>query len=182
MGRPSLVVGGALCLVCLAACGDGEHDGKTPGEPIGRFAMTGTLERDECQAPVIGVVDPWEFELRLSRLAHDLYWLNGREAVSGELSSNKRSFQFDTQVDTVIERPRTGRPGCTLARRDIASGSLRPDADNATAIDGEISFVYDVRSGSDCSGIVGVSGGFARLPCRVDFDLTGDRLAEDSGD
>jgi hypothetical protein len=171
------VYGVAASVLCLA-CGDGEYDAKTPGEPIGRFAMSGALQRDECQAPVLGVVDPWNFELRLSRLVSDLYWLNGREAISGELSSNERSFTFDTRVDIVLSRPRGSRPGCTVTRRDTADGSLRPNANTATEIEAELSFAYDVRDGSDCSDIVGVSGGFARLPCRVAFELTGDRIAD----
>jgi hypothetical protein len=168
-------LGTSACVALLAGCGDGEHDAKTPGEPIGRFAMTGALERDECQAPVLGVIDPWKFEMRLSRLGNDLYWLNGREAIAGSLSANE-DFDFDTRVDTVIEPPRSGRPGCTLSRRDIAQGSLTPNADAASEIEAEITFVYDVSPGSDCRGVVGVPGGFARLPCRVDFGLTGTRL------
>jgi hypothetical protein len=173
LGLSALWIG--ACVGGLTSCGDGEHDAKTPGEPIGRFAMTGALERDECQAPVLGVSDPWQFEMRLSRLGNDLYWLNGREAISGSLSGNE-DFDFDTRVDTVIERSRSGRPGCTLSRRDIAQGSLTPNADAASEIEAEISFVYDVLPGSDCSSVVGVRGGFARLPCRVDFELTGTRL------
>lgn len=163
------------CSALLCACGDGQYDAKTPGDPIGQFAITGALRRDDCEAAVLGVVDPWEFEVKLSRLGSDLYWLNGREAISGSISAD-RSFAFDARVDIALERSRAGRPGCTLSRRDRASGTLSPDAVTAATIEGEIAFRYEVRPGFDCSNAIGVPGGFARLPCEVRFDLAGERL------
>jgi hypothetical protein len=163
----------------LTACSDAHHDAKVPGEPIGRFAITGKLERDECEAAVLGIVDPWTFELRLSRFARDLYWLNGREAISGALSGDERSFTFDTRIDVELEPARSvRRPGCTLTRRDVAEGALSPNAGAATRVSASLQFVYDIADGSDCSNIVGVSGGFSRLPCRVEFELSGPRLEE----
>jgi hypothetical protein len=122
MNRGELAVTLALGALGSVACGDGRHDAKTPGEELGTFAMTGHLERDECEAAVLGVVDPWEFQVRLSRFVEDLYWLNGREAISGSLAPDERSFRFDTAVDVELIEPRRGRPGCTLTRRDRASG------------------------------------------------------------
>lgn len=175
MGRSPLVI---LLGLASGACGDTTGDAKVPGEPLGRFAITGTLSEDECRATVLGVVDPWSFELRLSRLHDDLYWLNGREAIAGRLGSDERSFEFDTQVDWVFEAPRGTKPGCTIARRDLAGGKLHPNAAEPERLSAEIAFIYDVRSGSDCSDIVGVSGGFSRLPCRVTFDLSGTLLSD----
>jgi hypothetical protein len=172
------------------ACGDGRYDAKTPGEPIGRFAMTGTLERDECQAAVLGVVDPWQFDLRLSRFVEDLYWLNGREAISGVLASDERSFSFETAVDVTLQPARGRRAACVVSRRDSASGSLSPSARDATRVEAELSFTYQagqvagqlpgqMRGASDCSDIIGVSGGFASLPCRIDFRLSGERVDDE---
>jgi len=170
---------GLLTGVLVAGCGDGRYDAKTPGEPIGRFEIRGSLDRDECKATVLGVVDPWEFELRLSRSVNDLYWLNGREAISGDIAADDRSFQFDTHVDVPIVPARNGRGGCTLTRRDRAEGELTPSASSASELAGAISFTYEPRAGSECSEIIGVPGGFERLPCRVDFDLRGTRTAEE---
>jgi hypothetical protein len=170
----------ALLFAALTGgCGDGRYDAKTPGEPIGRFSMRGSLDRDECRATVLGVVDPWEFDLRLSRSVNDLYWLNGREAISGDIASDDRSFKFDTHVDVPIIPARNGRGGCTLTRRDRAEGELSPDASSANELAGSISFTYEPRVGSECSEIIGVPGGFDRLPCRVDFDLRGTRSDDD---
>jgi hypothetical protein len=181
MGMRRLAPFALVPLVSLfaAGCGDGRYDAKTPGEPLGSFAMVGKLERDECEAAVLGVVDPWKFDLRLSRLAHDLYWLNGREAISGALASDERSFRFDTAVDITLEPARRGRAACIVSRRDSATGSLSPSAENATRVEAEISFIYQVREKSECANIIGVPGGFASLPCRVDFSLSGDRVEDE---
>jgi hypothetical protein len=168
----------ASIALLIAGCGDGQNDAKTPGEELGTFAMTGTLARDDCEAAVLGVVDPWEFKVRLSRFVDDFYWLNGREAISGELLPDERSFRLETAVDVELTQPRRGRLGCTLTRRDRASGKVLPSANDARAVDAEISFMYETRSGSDCSEIIGISGGFSSLPCRVDFYLAGERVGE----
>ena len=168
-----------LAGLLVIGCGDGRYDAKTPGEPIGRFAIRGALDRDECKAAVLAVVDPWEFELRLSRSVNDLYWLNGREAIAGDIAADDRSFKFDTHVDVQIVPPRNGRGGCTLTRRDRAEGELSPSASSASELAGSMSFIYEPRAGSECSEIIGVPGGFDRLPCRVDFDLQGTRSDEE---
>lgn len=182
MRRTFLAEASFLLAALSCACGDGRHDAKTPGELVGSFAMTGQLELDECQAPVLGVVDPWEFELRLSRFLQDLYWLNGREAIPGVLSSDERSFRFDTAVDVRLEPSRRGRAACVLSRRDSASGQLSPSAENAARVKAKMSFIYQIKDESDCSGIIGVPLGFAALPCRVDFALSGDRTDLDADD
>jgi hypothetical protein len=175
-----------LLSLSTVACGDGRHDAKTPGEPLGTFAMTGKLERDECRASILGVVDPWQFELRLSRFVEDLYWLNGREAISGVLAPDQRSFSFETGVEVTIEPARGRRPACIVSRRDTVSGSLLPSAQNPTRVEAKISFTYQpaerlkgANQVSDCSDIIGVSGGFASLPCRIDFTLSGERAGDE---
>src|SRR5688572_8948316 len=141
--RPALggLVACALPLF-LGACWDfGQAgDAKVPGEALGTFDVTGKLNQDTCKAPVLGVTNPWQFGVKLSRTEDALYWLNGREAVTGSIASDRKSFTFETRVDVRVEAARGAYPGCVFERADTARGKLSTTTNDVDAFEGSITF------------------------------------------
>lgn len=152
------------------------HDGKVPGELLGSYAVVGKLVEDECGAELLGAQNPWNFAIKLSRFQRDLYWLNGSEAIVGELAADDASFQFSTRIDVPIGR---GRAGCIVTRNDAAEGVLSwSPEDEAVGFKANLSFRYQAKNGADCPEFIGVVGGVTHLPCGVSYALSGSRLAE----
>lgn len=179
------VVCASLFLCASVFCGGcigRAEDAHEPGDRLGTFHATGKLVGDSCQATVLGVSDDWQFDVKLSRDARTLYWLNGQEAIPGTIASDDVSFGFQSGVEVVLQAPRGSRPGCVIARRDSASGKLSSrsttDVRHFTA---EMSFTYadknPTQNGSECAGFVGVEGGFVDLPCQISYSLSADRTA-----
>lgn len=130
----------------------------------------------------MGSTDVWEFQIRLSKDLDQLFWLNGQEVISGVLASDGRSFEFDTRVRVTVIEPEPGSPGCTLDRLDRASGKLGLDAKDAAHVEsfaGKLTFAYMPVPESDCTGLMGVEGGFSALPCEMTYQLDAERLAEE---
>ena len=168
-------------LVCTA-CAFGEGDAKIPGEPLGAFQVVGELRTNDCGSGAMGSTDVWEFQIRLSRDLDQLFWLNGREVISGVLASDGRSFEFDTRVRVTVTQPKPGVPGCMLDRLDRASGKLGfddGDEANVESFSGKLTFSYMPVPESDCTGLLGVEGGFTRLPCEMTYELDAEKLADD---
>jgi len=175
----------AIAIVFAAASAGclefGDGDAKVPGEPLGTYRVTGRLEDDGCRAPVLGVTDPWHFEIKLSRFAQDLYWLNGREAIVGEIAADDVSFRFETQVDIELSEMHGRVPGCTIERTDRAAGKLGSGGTDVATFEGGLSFVYSQEEHSDCSAAVeGPESGFAVLPCTIAYGLRGVRIEAES--
>lgn len=154
---------------------EAEHDGKVPGTLLGTLAVTGRITRDQCQADLLGAPDPWRFEVRLSRFQGDLYWLNGREAIVGELDEKAETFYFSTRVDVPLTPEARGAPGCVVSRVDHAEGTLKLHADGESVhgLSGSLEFVYDTKPGRECYEIIGVPGGFGTLPCALSYRIVG---------
>lgn len=164
-------------LVFAVGCGpyDPEHDAKVPGTLLGLYAVTGKLARDQCGAELLGAPNPWKFQVKLSKLANDLYWLNGREAIVGELASDGRSFSFATRVDVPLGRSGATAQDCLVSRFDTADGILEKAGESGArpAFRADLSFMYKARSEFECFEIIGVPGGVRSLPCELGYQLTG---------
>lgn|GEM_PF-460119 len=156
---------------------DADEDVKIPGDPLGSYAMEGKLVQDTCGAELLNAPDPWRFEVQLSRQNRDLYWLNGREAIVGDITQNGAGFSFDTQVKVELGKNANTAAGCVVYRRDRASGSLDFDGDELEGLAGELSFSYAARAGSECIELLGVPGGVRTLPCELAYSLRGTKRA-----
>src|SRR5687767_12516258 len=114
----------AFVFCVFFACGCAEpnpdNDPKVPGDLLGTYALTGRISRDSCGAELLGAPDPWTFQVKLSRFQRDLYWLNGREAIVGDIAADGSTFHFSTRVDVSIGAPVRGTPGCVVSRFDTA--------------------------------------------------------------
>ena len=154
--------------------GETEHqDPKAPGEVLGFFAIDGKLSDDSCGAESLSAPDKWSFEVKLSRDGSTLYWLNGREAIVGDIDKSG-AFSFETHIDLPLAERRGAAKGCTIVRRDSASGSL-----DGSALSAKLSYQYGATADSDCSEFTtGTAGTPEALPCTLSYKLTGARIAE----
>lgn len=169
-----------VLLVALPSCSaplEPEYDAKVPGELLGTYAVTADLGKDECGADLLGVEDPWRFQVRLSRSADALYWLNGREAISGSIDDAAETFQFSSRVDVPVRSPKQGDPGCTVSRVDRAFGKVRLAERELTRFEGVLEFEYHEKSASECFEIIGIPGGFMGLPCKLSYTMSAEREA-----
>jgi hypothetical protein len=172
--RTSLV---ALPCLALVGCLDfGKvDDAKAPGDMLGLYQVTGTLANSNCGEGALGAGAIWNFQVKLTRFANNIYWLNGQETLSGDIANDKRSFSIQSGVEVVVSQPGRGRPGCSVMRHDDARGKLSDTGDDVESFDGSLTFSYEAATGSDCSDWVGTEGAVDTLPCSLRYDLDGQR-------
>jgi hypothetical protein len=150
-----------------------DQDPHAPGELIGFFSITGKLANDSCGAAALNAPAKWEFQLKLSREGSTLYWLNGREAIVGDIDRSGK-FSFETHLDVPVSPARGSTKGCTLVRGDAATGSLKSER----ALEGELRYSYDAAPGSDCDLLpLGTDGLPSVLPCELSYALSGSRVS-----
>lgn len=166
----------ALLFLFAGCVGRGE-DAHEPGERLGTFHLTGELQSDTCQAPVLGVTPDWQFDVKLSRDGDTLYWLNGQEAIAGALQADGKAFSFESGVDVTLLAARANRPGCVIERRDTASGKLDSAGSDVRAFELRMDFAYAPKPGAECAAALDGEVGFAALPCRVGYTLSAVRTA-----
>ena len=172
----------ARCVLFIAASvafggcvqpGEQAQDDQNPHEPgdaLGSFAVTGKLGDDSCGAENMNAPLTWNFEVKLSREGSTLYWLNGREAIVGDIDKSGR-FEFETHLDLPLAPKRGAAKGCTIVRRDIASGAL---SSSSSELSGKLTYAYDATADSECAEFVtGTSGAPLALPCRMTYALSG---------
>ncbi len=152
-----------------------DQDPHQPGDALGSYAITGKLRDDGCGAASLDAPARWSFQVKLSRLGSTLYWLNGREAIVGDIDKAGR-FAFQSRVAVPLTQPHGAVKGCTVVRRDAATGTL---SDSQTSLSAELTYAYDAATGSDCSdAALGSDGLPLALPCQLSYALSGDRVAD----
>lgn len=165
-----------LC-VCLAGCSGGK-DPKVPGEALGTYSVVASLDSSSCGPGALGSSDLWEFQVKLSQDGHDLYWLNGAEAIAGDLAADGVSFGFDSHVVVTVIEPTKGQPGCSMARTDTGSGKLSSAAPPVDGFQGTLRYGFQPLSGSDCQPLLAVEGGFHALPCEMTYAMKAARTGD----
>jgi hypothetical protein len=159
----------------LTACTNGHE----PGEPLGTFSVVAELSSSTCGSGALGAADPWKFEIKLARFERELFWRNGREDITGSLEADGVTFRFDTRVEAEAVPAQKGVAACVLSRKDHAEGRLSSADEDVLSFEASLDFEFSVADGSDCTSIIGVPGGFEKLPCKMSYDpLEGTRTAE----
>lgn len=170
-----LFVSSVACGCMQQAAELGDEDPKQPGEVIGFFAVDGKLTEDSCGAESLSAPEKWSFDVKLSRDDGALYWLNGREAIVGDIDK-RGSFGFATHIDIAVAAKRGAFKGCTMVRTDAASGEL---AKSDAAFTGELTYAYSEKSGTDCSEFTtGTEGLPSVLPCQMTYSLKAARVSD----
>ena len=151
------------------------QDPHQPGEALGLFSVTGNLGDDTCGADSLNAPAKWSFQVKLSREGTTLYWLNGKEAIVGDIDESG-SFAFETHLDLPLAEKRGAAKGCTIVRNDSANGALRA---SESEFKGTLSYAYAATADSDCGEFSsGTSGLPLALPCSMTYALTGARISE----
>lgn len=150
----------------LAACTNGHE----PGEELGTFSVVAELSSSTCGEGALGATDPWKFEIKLARFERELFWRNGREDITGTLEADGVTFRFDTRVEAEAVPAQRGAKACVLSRKDRAKGRLSSPDRDVLSFEGSLEFEFSAVEGSDCSSIIGVPGGFEKLPCKMSYD------------
>ena len=161
----------SLGLGCMQQPQEGldDQDPHAPGELIGFFSVAGKLGNDSCGADSLNAPAQWDFNVKLSREGSVLYWLNGREAITGDIDRNG-TFSFATHLDLPMSTAQGAVKGCTVVRSDSAAGSLAGN-DSFT---GKLSYAYSAKTGTDCSALpLGADGLPLALPCSLTYRLSG---------
>jgi hypothetical protein len=165
--------------VLTGACNFGKvEDAKIPGELLGTYDVSGTLEETSCGDGALGSTDEWDFDVKLSRFHEDIYWINGREVISGGIESDGVSFSFVTRVEGEIIPAGRGRPGCILRRADRADGRLSSETLDVESFEATLTFAYSAVEGTDCAEWIGTPEAVSALPCEMTYDLAGQRKPE----
>lgn len=168
------------CLALLGCLDFGKvDDAKAPGEMLGTYQVTGKLASSTCGDGALGAGQIWNFQVKLTRFANNIYWLNGQETLSGDIANDRRTFSIESGVKVTISEAGRGRPGCAVMRRDDAEGKLSDSGDDVESFEGSLTFSYEATSGSDCSDWVGSEGAVDNLPCSLRYDLDGRRMDEE---
>src|SRR5262245_57200898 len=156
-----------ICALGLSACMQArDTDPHVPGDSLGTFHVAATLESSSCGPGALGSTESWAFDVQLSRRDDDLYWLNGQEAIPGQIGPDGVTFTFDTRSTLEIEPSGRGRTGCSIVRSDQATGTLSSSTLDVSGVDGRLAFGYTPTATSDCTALYGVEGGFSALPCQ----------------
>jgi hypothetical protein len=151
-------------------------DAKAPGDLLGVYSVTGRLDDTTCGTGALRAEDPWSFNVKLSRYQRDLYWLNGREAIVGDIEKDGVSFSFDTRIEIEVEPPLRGHPGCVISRSDRAQGELSANDTDVESFAGSLAFDFSAIPGSDCTDWMAQEA-VPEMPCSVEYDLEAERQA-----
>ena len=173
LGRLLLLSGLATACGPKDAGSESTTGARAPGDLLGTYAIEGKIRGDSCGADSLGAPDPWRFEIKLSRKDRDLYWLNGREAIVGDLAADGVSFSFDTRVDVPIGGDAKSS-SCVVSRRDRAQGDLAESDDQVLGLTGVLNFDYSSKSQLGCLEIIGVPGSVEALPCSLSYAIVGE--------
>ncbi len=163
--------------VALASCLNFRKvdDAKAPGDLLGVYQVKGKLADSSCGEGALGAGPTWDFNVKLTRLANDIYWLNGQETLVGDIAADGRSFSIQSGVESKLSDPGRGQPGCIIVRHDDAEGRLSDSGTDVESFEGMLSFRYAEKAGSDCSEWIGTQGAVETLPCDIAYDLEGVR-------
>ena len=155
-------------------------DAKVPGDLLGTYAVSGSLSESNCGRGALGSSDTWDFEVKLSRFHEDIYWINGREVISGGIAPDGVTFSFSTRVEGEVVPEGQGFAACVLSRSDSARGKLSSKTIDVESFDATLTFAFSAGQESDCSTWVGTPEGTETLPCSMSYELTGTRTAKPS--
>ncbi len=160
---------GAVVSAGLVACA-GTRDAREPGEKLGTFHVTGKLVATSCGK----ALDPWRFDVRLSREGSTLYWIQGALPIAGKLDAQSR-VRLDARAEAVVEKkdPRRGIEGCTMRRIDALDATLTGEP--PTGFEASLVYRFEMASG-DCSTQLSMAGGeYDVLPCTMTYALSAER-------
>lgn len=173
-----LIVRAFLFLVVLVSCSG--KDATQPGTSIGKFRIQGAKQTATCGDAAIAP-DPWVFDVRFSRDASTLYWVQNRAPITGHIGADRKVTFKTTQTVTMRAADRFGRGACVVTRVDTVDIALGPDEPLGDAgmlgfssTKGTLSYAYTAQPGSDCTGVPDPA--VSVLPCSTVYAIDGTKV------
>jgi hypothetical protein len=156
-----------------------DRDGRALGEDLGAFDVSADLEESSCGPGALGSQEKWNFDIRLSREAAEIFWNSGGgDAVVGTLAADGVTFSFASEKRVEVIPQGRGAAGCAVLRRDQASGVLDETDAEVRGFSGRLTYEFESDAEADCAALVGVEAGFEELPCSMSYDLSAVRVSE----
>lgn len=176
--RAALFLLGLGAAGCVEAFGD--RSPYEPGEALGTYHVTATQKGNDCGDGALGAPPVWEFDVKLAWEDDSLFWNSGGEVVVGTLSADRTSFEIAAEVvQDMRAGADTGAPPCSVARYDVAKGSLVVEGEGVASASGTLSYSFSPTSGSSCSDLVGGEAPvFAALPCSIVYSFEAPRTGD----
>lgn len=101
-----------------------------PGEVLGTYKVTMTLEENTCGAGAVFTLDQRRYSVELRSDEHHGYWrIAGKTPIQGRYDAPDFAFEFSSIVAN--EGPDAGPNACRLQQHDTVTGKLRLDARDA---------------------------------------------------
>ncbi len=165
-------------MVGLTGCIDGKPNDGVPGDSLGSYSVHATLADSSCGPGAFGAPDAWDFQVKLSREGHTLYWLTGADLVAGTIDDAGTSFSFTAEVPLTITQAKGGQAGCVIVRQDAAQGSLAGTTpQDVPSFAGTLTYGYVPKDGSNCDAIVAEARATG-LPCAIKYTMAGTHTGE----
>jgi hypothetical protein len=173
-----VLVLGLAATGCVEAFGD--RNPHEPGEPLGTYHVTASQTANDCGNGALGAPPLWEFDVRLAWEYETLFWDSGGQIIVGTLSADHTAFEI---VADVVQDMRTeadaGKPACSIARHDVAKGSLAVEGDGVASASGTLSYSFSPTEGSSCADLVSSEAPvFAALPCSIAYSFEAPRTGD----
>lgn len=163
---------------CVEAFGD--KNPYEPGDPLGTFHVKASQTENNCGDGALGAPPQWEFDVKLAWEDDSLFWNSGGQVIVGTLSADRSSFEIATDV---VQDMRTaedaGKPACSIARHDVAKGTLTVEGEGVSAASGTLSYAFAPTSGSSCADLVDSEAPlFVALPCSISYSFDAPRTGD----
>jgi hypothetical protein len=109
--------GVVLLALSAAACSE------LPGEVLGTYKVTMTLEENSCGATAVHSLDKKRYAVQVRSEAAHAYWrIPGQPPIQGSYEAPDFAFEFRAVV--AHSGPDAGPMGCRLTQRDRVTGSV----------------------------------------------------------
>lgn len=134
------------------------------------FNVTTTLSSTNCGAAVT-VEDTEDFQVRLTLSDDELKWyeVDTGDTIQGSVSDD--DFTLAKVENFQLTEASGADPGCTVRRHDSYTGVLTKSGSSITKASGDVVSGYTEATNYSCDSLIGVSGGFADLPCQVEYSF-----------
>jgi len=136
-----------------------------PGVDQGSFAVVGSLASNTCGDGAFSVVDPFEFDMQLSKADSKLYWSKGSDYIEGTIASNGTTFSISSSVAVQYST------SCALQRKDSLKGTLVVKNDKIVSYTGTLTYSFSQVQGSRCDAVLAEQS-VTQIPCSIQYSVS----------
>jgi hypothetical protein len=167
----------ALCSVTLLACAEADER-----DSIGRFQVEATRTESCGDVGLLASPAQQSYVVALRRVSSKMMqWDDGKSLLSCWLEADGVTFsaQSGMTVDMRSGEQAEDTLPCVVQRGDRLDGGLTPAGGAATSgFEATVRYEFAPTQGSSCDDLLtGAAPIAAALPCAIEYELTGTRLA-----